>query len=185
MGKVPKVTLMVQCKVDGIWKKLPAPMSANGRPKNIQGASFYLRYRRKDRDTWEVVEGGPDAAMAAKKRRELCFQAEAAGINIPELQAEANTSRLTWEQAVSLYFSDEVPEEGELPEWNAATEKWNRKTCTAYRHSLRLFREGHKKTHLQEISRTDLLNLKGHGIVGEKSSTSAPNTTTSATLSHS
>jgi hypothetical protein len=40
MGKVPKVTLMIQCKVDGIWKKLPAPMSANGRPKNVPGATF-------------------------------------------------------------------------------------------------------------------------------------------------
>ncbi|HEY6387455.1 MAG TPA: hypothetical protein VIX91_17410 [Candidatus Acidoferrum sp.] len=39
MGKVPKVTLMIQCKVDGIWKKLPAPMSANGRPKNVLGAT--------------------------------------------------------------------------------------------------------------------------------------------------
>ena len=100
--------------------------------------------------------------MAAKKRRELSFQAEAAGIDIPELQAEAITGRLTWEQAVSLYFSDEVPEEGELPEWNAATEKWSHKTCSAYRRSLRLFREAHKKTHLQDISRTDLLNLKVH-----------------------
>jgi hypothetical protein len=42
MGKVPKVTLMIQCRVDGIWKKLPAPMSANGRPKNVPGATFYL-----------------------------------------------------------------------------------------------------------------------------------------------
>ena len=162
MGKVPKVTLMVQCKVDGIWKKLLAPMSANGRPKNIQGASFYLRYRRKGRDTWEAVEGGPDAAMAAKKRREISFDAEAMGIDIPELRKDANADRLTWEQAVNLYFSDEVPEEGQLPEWNAATEKWSRKTCTAYRRSLRLFRDAHKKTHLQEISRTDLLNLKVH-----------------------
>ena len=156
MGKVPKVTLMIQCKVDGIWKKLPALMSANGRPKNVPGASFYLRYRRKGKDAWEAVDGGADAVMAAKKRRELCFQAEAAGINLPELRAEANTGRLTWEQAVSLYFSDEVPEQGELPEWNAATEEWSHKTCTAYRCSLRLFRDAHKKTHLQEISRTDL-----------------------------
>jgi hypothetical protein len=46
MGKVPKVTLMIQCKVDGIWKKLPASMSANGRPKSVPGAMFYLRYKR-------------------------------------------------------------------------------------------------------------------------------------------
>ena len=29
MGKVPKVTLMIQCKVDGIWKKLPAQFQEN------------------------------------------------------------------------------------------------------------------------------------------------------------
>jgi hypothetical protein len=27
MGKVPKVTLMIQCKVDSIWKKLPPPIA--------------------------------------------------------------------------------------------------------------------------------------------------------------
>jgi hypothetical protein len=153
MGKIPKVTLMVQCKVDGIWKKVPAPMSANGRPKNVPGASFYLRYRRKGKDTWEAVEGGPDAAMAAKKRRELSFEAEAIGIDIPELRKDANADRLTCEQAVNLYFSDEVPEEGELPEWNAATEKWSRKTLTAYRHSVQLFRDAHNKTYIQDVSR--------------------------------
>src|SRR5271168_4703775 len=71
MGKVPKVTLMIQCKVDGIWKKLPAPMSANGRPKNVLGATFYLRYMR---NCWEPVGKDPDAAMAAKRRREIALE---------------------------------------------------------------------------------------------------------------
>jgi len=37
MGKVPKVTLMIQCKVDGIWKKLPAPTDA---PSMFRGQLF-------------------------------------------------------------------------------------------------------------------------------------------------
>jgi hypothetical protein len=53
MGRVPKVTLMIQCKVDGIWKKVPAPMSANGRPVKVPGAMFYLRYSQ------TVPESGP------------------------------------------------------------------------------------------------------------------------------
>jgi hypothetical protein len=42
MGKVPKVILMTQCKVDGIWKKLPAPMSANGRQQEVNKAIIAL-----------------------------------------------------------------------------------------------------------------------------------------------
>ena len=61
MGRVPKV----------IWKKLPAPMSANGRPKNVPGATFYLRHSR---NYWEPVGKDPDAAMAAKRRREIAIR---------------------------------------------------------------------------------------------------------------
>jgi hypothetical protein len=69
MGKVPKVTLMIQCKVDGIWKKLPAPMSANGRPKYVPGTTFYLRYKR---NCWEPVGKDPDAANGRKAPPRNC-----------------------------------------------------------------------------------------------------------------
>jgi hypothetical protein len=46
-------------------------MSANGRPKNVPGATFYLRYNR---NCWEPVGKDPDAAMAAKRRREIALE---------------------------------------------------------------------------------------------------------------
>jgi hypothetical protein len=62
MGKIPKVTLMVQCKVNGKWRRLPAPVSINGRPKPVPGATYYLRYQR---NCWRAV------GLASRERFEL------------------------------------------------------------------------------------------------------------------
>jgi hypothetical protein len=161
--KVPKVTLLVRRKIGGKWRHIQPQISANGRIKTLPGdGSFSLRYKLKGKDEWEPVDGGADAAMAAKARKELCFQAEAAGVVIPELQKASNRGRLTFEEAVRRYFSDEVPEEGELPEWNATTEKWRDRTLHSYRHSIALLRESCTKIYLQEVGRSDLLKFKVH-----------------------
>jgi hypothetical protein len=56
--KIPKVSLMVKCKVNGKWKNLPVQMSTNGCIKAIPGGTFYLRYNR---NQWEPVGKDPDA----------------------------------------------------------------------------------------------------------------------------
>jgi hypothetical protein len=120
VAKIPKVTQMVRRKVNGRWKHVRATIAANGQVKSLPGdGSFCLRYKQKGKDIWEPIEGGADAALAAKKRRELAFQAVAMGIAIPALEKDAKTGRLTIDGAIQRYFSDEVPDEGQLPEWNA------------------------------------------------------------------
>jgi hypothetical protein len=103
---------MIQCKVDGIWKNCRRRCLPMGDPKTFLGHRFIFgkdeRVRTHGR-RWR-------AALAVKKRRELSFEAEAIGIEIPEPSKDSNADRLKSEQAVNLYFSDEVPEEGQLPE---------------------------------------------------------------------
>ncbi len=68
MAKIPKVSLMVKCKVNGKWKNLPVQISANGRIKAIPGGTFYLRYNR---NQWEPVGKDAAPAMATKRRQEI------------------------------------------------------------------------------------------------------------------
>jgi hypothetical protein len=40
MGRVPKVTLMIQCKVDGIWKKVLRRCLQTDDPGKFRGLRF-------------------------------------------------------------------------------------------------------------------------------------------------
>ena len=104
MGKVPKLTLMIRHKANEKWRHVQPEKSANGRVKTLPvGGSFNLRYKKNGEDKWDPVEGGADAAMAAMKRRELCLQAEAAGIIILELNTGKTKCRTLPRKASPLH----------------------------------------------------------------------------------
>lgn len=144
MGKVPKVKLMVQCKVDGIWKKLPAPMAANNRPKKIPGAMFYLRYKR---NCWEAAGNDPDAAMAAKRRREIALEG-VPGVSLggADESGKQASNRLKICDAIEQYLADTSAQK-------------EQGTYKAYKNALVQFRESCTKTYLDELERRDLLNF--------------------------
>ena len=144
MGKVPKVTLMIQCKVDGIWKKLPAPMSANGRPKNVPGATFYLRHSR---NCWEPVGKDLDAAMAAKRRREIALEG-VPGVFLGGADESGTQvgNRLKIDDAIEQYLTDTRAQKEDG-------------TYKVYKNAVLQFRESCTKTYLDELERRDLLNF--------------------------
>ena len=137
MAKIPKVSLMVKCKVNGKWKNLPVQMSANGRIKAIPRGTFYLRYNR---NQWEPVGKDPDAAMSAKRRREISLE-RITGVSVTD-----GDSRHTIDAAIAQYLAD------------TSVQKEPR-TLAAYRIALTQFRESCAKTYLEELERRDLLNF--------------------------
>jgi hypothetical protein len=110
---------MVKCRVNGKWKNLPVQTSANGRIKVIPGGMFYLRY---DRNQWEPVGKDPDAATAAKRRREISLEG-ITGVSVTD-----GDSRRTIDAAIAQYLAD------------TAVQKEPR-TLAAYRIALTQFRE--------------------------------------------
>jgi integrase len=145
VAKIPKVTLLVRRKVNGRWKHVQPEMAANGRVKTLPGdGSFTLRHKLKGEDKWEPIDGGLDAAMAAKKRREIGLQAAAVGMVIP---AEPVANRRTIDVAIEEYTAEILAQKDFA-------------TYRAYNRAVRQFREScQKKTYLDEITRTDLLEF--------------------------
>jgi hypothetical protein len=145
MAKDPKVTLLVRRKVNGRWKHVRPEIAANGRLKTLPGdGSFSLRYKLKGADKWEPIEGGLDAAMAAKKRREIGLQAAAVGIVLP---AEPLANRRTIDAAIEEYTAEILAQKDYA-------------TYRAYNRAVSQFREScPKKTYLDEITRTELLEF--------------------------
>jgi hypothetical protein len=145
MGNGPKVTLMLQCKVDGKWKKLPAPISPNGRPKPVPGGTHYLRYQR---NCWKPVGKDPDAALAAKRRCEIALEG-VPGVSIAGASVGTSiqsSERLKLEDATEQYLTD------------TETQK-EPKTHSACKIAVNQFCESCPKVYLDELERRDLLNF--------------------------
>jgi hypothetical protein len=102
VARVPKVTLMVKCKVNGKWKNLPVQFSANGRLKAIAGGTFYLRHSR---NQWEPVGKDPDVALAAKRRREIALEG-IAGVSVAGALQEQRNSQRRIDYAIEQYLAD-------------------------------------------------------------------------------
>jgi hypothetical protein len=68
-------------------RHLEEAASANGRPKYVPGTTFYLRYKR---NCWEPVGKDLDAAMAAKRRREIALEGV---LPVFSLEARMNQGR--------------------------------------------------------------------------------------------
>jgi len=96
-----------------------------------------LRYNR---NQWEPVGKDPDAAIAAKRRREIALE------GITGVSVTAGDSRRTIDGAIAQYLTD------------TGVQKKPR-TLAAYRIALTQFRESCPKTYLEELERRDLLNF--------------------------
>ena len=98
---------------------------------------FYLRYNR---NQWEPVRKDPDAAMAAKRLRQISLEG-ITGVSVTD-----GDSRHTIDAAIAQYLAD------------TGVQKEPR-TLAAYRIALTQFRESCAKTYLEELERRDLLNF--------------------------
>lgn len=150
MAKVPKVTLMVRRKVNDRWKHVKAQFSSNHRVKTLPGdGGFSLRYKLNGKDTWEPVEDdGLDAAMAAKRRREIALEG-IPGVSVAGSAAgspKQRDSRPKIDVAIAQYLADTQAQK-------------EPKTFAAYRIALTQFRESCTKSCLEDLERRDLLNF--------------------------
>jgi integrase len=137
-----RVKILARVKQDGQYPYIPTEVTANGRLKPIEGATYHLRFTANG--TRKLVSVGDDAsmAMAAALKQEALFNVQAAakvaGIDVPAAQPKADRIRL--DVAIAEYLTE------------IETHKSNA-TFRAYRTALELFKKCCPKTYVDETGR--------------------------------
>jgi hypothetical protein len=119
VAKIPKVTLMVRRKVNGLWKHVKPQVAPNNRLKTLPGdGGFSLRYKLNGEDTWDPQQitqttrhSPPNVAAnhAFRPKRRVSSSMS--------LHPESRAEKLPIDTAIERYFSNEVSANSELPEW--------------------------------------------------------------------
>jgi site-specific recombinase XerD len=152
-----KVTLMLRIRTaDGKRPFVPPVYAANGRLRPLYAlvagnaehhpeGVYHLRYAANDKRIWESVGKDPNAAIAAKLRREHIFKAKEMGLVVVE-EAGSNVSRQDFASAIADYITE-----------TKATR--SAKTASGRAYELGLFQQCCTKIYLDEIERRDLMDF--------------------------
>lgn len=170
----PKVRLYVRvCLLSGKRPFLDPVYSANKKlregwaiyndqPQAFADATYYLRYAQGGKRVWHRLSTDAQQALTAKKQMETRHQAIAEGIALAPVEdgiiRDKSASGRTLSSAVESYL-DEIK----------LTKK--KKTLAAYSTALRYFQESCRKTHLEQIERSDMLRF--HAFLRDEKEQSA------------
>jgi integrase len=152
-----KVTLMLRIRTaDGKRPFVPPVYAANGRLRPLYAlvagkvehhpeGVYHLRYAKGDQRIWEPVGKDPNAAIAAKLRREHVFKAKEMGLVVAE-ESNGSDSRLELASAIADYITE-----------TKATR--SSKTASGRAYELGLFQQCCTKMYLDQIDRRDLMDF--------------------------
>ena len=157
--KQPTVTLMIRVKVNGKWSRcravygktgrvIPGLVVCEGRELKCSEVSYELRFYRDGKPHYLPV--GKNAMDAEERRRALAMRlsakllARSVGVDI-----ESDADRKSLKQWATTYIEHQSTLTG-------------RGQVDQIKYVISLFFESCKKTYVDELSKSDLINFRGH-----------------------